>query len=405
MGDFVSIETLRLFQPRLYRSIRQNKANLCNNDQSAWNARNERSAEFDRLFLQPIPEHERTRYRRVLMRLFPFLEGVWDNVHYSGEDRWAKERRVCSTTHFDAYFRFSLGDDVLRRSEIDLLIEKAGDEDFIATALRAALQITRNSGGTKAALILDELLLHADRVSVNDIQPLLSTIFSLGDELNVEADKARGFAFGANRLRIRWLLRRLTDRLSLSERSAIFIEACSKASIGWLAYFVRLAYSEYYPREGKKPSVEADCLTTLEDAKALKTLLLQRVVKAAKSDELLATPDLPYLLYQWAEWAEDDGATVKDWTTSQLADDKAVASFAAAFTSYSWSQGLGFGGLGDLVALRTTLAQVNHLDQIMDREQFRYRLEEIEHKGDGAVSESVKQFLEAWRRQERSGED
>jgi hypothetical protein len=79
-----------------------------------------------------------------------------------------------------------------------------------------------------------------------------------------------------------------------------------------------------------------------------------------------------------------------------------VARFADAFTSYSWTQGLGIGGLGDLVAKRTIQAQVKNLDQIMDRELFRRRLEEIEQKDGDATSELIKQFLGAWRCQEAS---
>lgn len=402
-GDFVSIETLRLFQPQLYRSIRQNKTKLCEQDQSSRRQQSERGSELDHLFFKSIPEHEWFRYRRVLMRIFPLLEGIWNNVYYSGGE-WAKERRICSAAHFDAYFRFSLGDDTLRKNEIGSLIDHAGDEAFIKSALRTALQIKRSCGNTKAALILDELNLHADRVAEEDILPLLSAIFSLGDELHVEADKAGAFAIGNNHLRIHWLLRRLTrDRLSLTERSAIFMEACSGAAIGWLLDFTRSAYHDYYPRESQEPSPEAECLTTLEDAEKLKSLVMLRIANAANTGELLASRDLPFLLYSWLDWGEDDGLAVKNWTTAQLANDEMVARFANAFTSYSWGHGLGIGGLGDLVAKRTTCAQIKYLDQIMDRELFRRRLEEIEQRGgEEAISESISKFLEAWRCQEKS---
>jgi predicted KAP-like P-loop ATPase len=401
LGDFVSIETLRLFQPQLYRSIRQNKINLCQQYQSR-SDQSELGSKLERSFFHSIPEHERPRYRRVLMRIFPRLEGIWNNVHYSSGEEWAKERRICSEIHFDTYFRFSLGENTLRKNEIDVLIECAGDKEFIKSTLKEALLIKRKCGKTKAGLILDELTLHADRVSKDNILPLLSAIFSLGDELDVEEDDEKGlFIYRDNQLRIRWLLQSLTrDRLSLTERSAIFMDACSDAAIAWLSYFTRLTYNKHYPGEGNEPSSEADCLTTLEDAEKLKSSLIQKITDASKTGELLASRDLPILLYDWADWGEGGDIVVKNWTTAQLADDEKVARFAEAFTSYSWGQ-----GNYDLVAKRTSRAQVKHLDQIMDRGLFRNRLEEIEQKDVDATPESIKQFLEAWRRQEQQGND
>jgi hypothetical protein len=60
-----------------------------------------------------------------------------------------------------------------------------------------------------------------------------------------------------------------------------------------------------------------------------------------------------------------------------------VVKFAEAFTSHSWSQGMGFAGLGDTVARRNIRACVSTLQSIMDQDRFRSRLEEL------ADSESI----------------
>ncbi|MGH6848374.1 MAG: hypothetical protein ACREC0_13345 [Methylocella sp.] len=56
-----------------------------------------------------------------------------------------------------------------------------------------------------------------------------------------------------------------------------------------------------------------------------------------------------YLLYRWRDFADDDGVEVKRWTGEQLASDEMAVRFAEAFTSYSWGQGMGIVGLGDMV--------------------------------------------------------
>lgn len=60
------------------------------------------------------------------------------------------------------------------------------------------------------------------------------------------------------------------------------------------------------------------------------------------------------------------------------------------------------GGLGDLVAMRTTRAPVKGLDRLMDVAEFRRRVEEV---AAGGTSPEVTEFLEAWRHQERGTDD
>ena len=80
--------------------------------------------------------------------------------------------------------------------------------------------------------------------------------------------------------------------------------------------------------------------------------------------------------------------------------DAAVAKFCVAFTSYSWSRGLG--GLGDTVAQRSTRAQIKGLDKLIDLPVFRERVEQISAAG---TSPEVTVFLEAWRGYERKEQD
>jgi hypothetical protein len=343
------------------------------------------------------------------MRLFPRLESVWNSVSY-GEDSatsWTRDRLVCSEDHFDSYFRFSIGDDVLSRTELSAIISKASDETFIKATLRAALAVTRRDGSTKAKLILDELNVHADEVEAKDVEGLLSGLFEIADELDVEADKERGFSFGNNELRIHWLLRSLTrDRFDLAARSNVLVAACAKASLGWLVDFARSAYNDYHPRDGKQPETEPNCLTTEADAEALRDRALRRIRKASKSGELASCRRLAYLMFRWRDLAADEGLEVKKWAEKQMKDDAMIATFAKAFTSHSWSQGMGMFGLGDTVAKRNTEASVGSLDKVLDRDQLRKRVEEVVTKGGtDEAANAVSEFLKAWKKKDAGDDD
>jgi hypothetical protein len=290
---------------------------------------------------------------------------------------------------------------------LDKLISTASDEAFIKASMRAALGVTRRDGSTKAKLILDELNLHAARVAEKDVGSLLTALFEIADELDVVSDKERGFSIGDNELRIHWLLRSLTrDRFDLPARSKLFVAACKKASLTWFVDFARSAYNDYHPREGKQPEPEANCLTTEADSDALHGLVLKRIRAASKSAELASSKRLAWLMFRWRDLAADDGKEVKKWAQKQLKDDAMVPTFAKAFTSYSWSQGMGMVGLGDTVAKRNTDANVDSLDKVLDRDQLRKRVEEVAAKGGSDdAAKAVSDFLAAWKKKDAGDDD
>lgn len=385
------------------------KDELCGTGDRTGSSGRERAASMEKLLLGGTKERDHERLRRALMRLFPRLESVRGNLHYSEHSavEWARERRVCAEDHFDAYFRFSIGDGVLPREEIQRVIANASDPAFVQDRIRKALATLGKDGKTKAALLLEALQLHAADVADHDVGPLLSAIFALADELDVATDEAGGFSIGDNQLRIHWLLRALTlERFDLATRSALFIDACAGASLAWLADFAGSAFRDYQPSNNKPPEPEERCLTTEADADALQALTLQRIQSAAQSGELLKARRLARLLFVWRNVAMDDGAEVKAWTTEQFKSDAAIVTFARAFTTHSWSQGMGMAGLGDVVAKRHTRAGVSSLELVLELPAFRARVEALDARN-GADDDAValREFLEAWRRHDANPND
>jgi predicted KAP-like P-loop ATPase len=399
-ADFIAMEMLRLRRPELYHALRTNKERVCGVSRSGRNERDDKT-EIEKLLLGP-EETDHEQLKRALMRLFPRLSSVWRNTIYGSDSaqEWSRDRLVCSKEHFDSYFRFSIDDDILPRAEVEQLIAGGGDRALVKDKVRAALGTIRKDGKTKAELILDELNLHADKIDDDHVLPLLTVLFELADELDVEADVAKGFQIGDNQLRIHWLLRRLTlERFDLSKRSALIMTASENAALSWLVDLSRSAYRQRHPKVGDQPKREAECLTTEADANALRQRALDRIRAAGSSGELARqSRHLPFLLLMWRELAADDGEEVKAWTAAQMKDDTTVAAFSKAFTSYSWSQSVGFAGLGDTVAKRNARAEIGALDSLLDVSFFRARVEEVAAKGDVVAID----FLTAWRRREEN---
>jgi predicted KAP-like P-loop ATPase len=405
VADFLALEVFRLLHPTIHRAIRQNKELMCRGAQGNGGDRDSEARRYrEMLFGAPqAPEDE--RLERVLMRLFPALESAWGNISYGdGSGRqWALERRVCSNTHFDSYFRFAVGDDVLPRAELDDFVKHAADENYVKAKLRHALTVRRKAGGTKAAVLLDELKINADRIDDSQVLPLLSALFGVADEINVDADRVRGFGIGDNALRLHWLLRALIfERFSLADRSAALVISCKAAALGWLANLSQSAWRDFHPNDGTSPEPPEKCLTTEADAGRLREMLLPRIEAAAADGTLGRHNDLAFLLYLWRELVGDDGAAARAWVEKLYATDEGAKQLAIAFTNYGWTQGMGSTGLGDLVARRTTRVSMTALRDFVDIDVFRKRIEEVAATSTFA---EVADFLKAWCLADRGEEE
>ena len=142
-------------------------------------------------------------------------------------------------------------------------------------------------------------------------------------------------------------------------------------------------------------------MTTDLDAGRLRDMLRARIIAAAADNTLASHRDLSFLLFSWSDLAGDDGEA-RIWTARLCSTDEGVKQLAKAFTSYGWSQGLGFAGLGDVVAKRTTRVRMKGMEKFVDLGAFRQRVEEVVAKG---ASAEVAEFLEAWLRSDRGGRD
>jgi predicted KAP-like P-loop ATPase len=235
-ADFVAMEALRLFRPNVYTAIRASPDRLTGGaSSSASRSARDLAPSYDDLLLREVPEGERAAIRLALPRLFPRLSAVWSNIEYTDEADWRRQRLVCTAEHFPTYFRFALGEGLLPAKSITELVKHANDREFIQTTLRAAIQEKLKSGRTRASIYLEEMTVHAAEIDKDHIGTLVSAIFEIADELDVDADSGRRmYDLADNRLRIHWLLAALVrTRMVTPERIRMLCAAMRTASLHW----------------------------------------------------------------------------------------------------------------------------------------------------------------------------
>lgn len=395
-GDFIALEAYRLFRPEIYRAVRTNPGLICGAAVS-WAPSSISADQLDALLLSSASNKD--HYRRGLKRLFPKLQSIWSNVFHDEMERWDRQRRICVPDHFPVYFRLSISPDSVSRTEVNQVIASAGDAERISKYLREAAQARRRGGGTRAALLLDALTLYAVEIPDHCIESFLSGVFAVADEIDVDDDEEATDIVN-NGMRIFILLRSLLlRRFELPLRSRTIMGVIDVAPLGLLATLANHAWTDYYPMEGTQRTASDKCLFTQSDTDRLAAKALQVIRGAARSGALIQHRGLKWLLLYWRKFAKDGGASVKRWTGGRLNEDQSVVRFAEAFLSASYTQGMGFGDLGDLASQRHDCVSEETLRLALNVDRFRSRLEDLERSLPPGSQDhaTVTRFLNAWR--------
>lgn len=374
-ADFLAVTSLQLAEPGVYAVIRQHPNELCGLGQNDGRRRDTLGAEYDVLFgLSTRSERDARRLRIALRRLFPRLDAVWGSTYHSG-DNWRRDRLIAASQHFRSYFAFSISDDNLPAETIEEIISRAGEREFIEATFRRALSVIRRSGGTQAALLLDEATIYAADIAEADVGTFVATLFALADELDVDSDVSRGFAgIADNSYRLHWLLNRLVnDRFPMLQREELYRSAMEGASVGWAADFAERCQAYYQPREGGQDRGEP--IVSEAVAQEFVLIALGKFRAAGEAGNLAQHPRLIRLLYAWRRMAGEPGIVeVRAWVDRNLCERALIVSLARQMPSSSWSYGMGIDEMGDRVQRETRLVDTEAFEGLFDVAGFEARV-------------------------------
>lgn len=403
-ADFIAIETLRLFRPRVYRAISSNKIELVGGGAETFfpsHSHADVGKRYELALLPGVREEDQSKLKQALMRLFPRLDGVWSNTHHREDDQWATDRRVCSAPHFDTYFRFAISESTVPVADIREIFDRSDDEGFVRETFGKALICLQAEGRTKASYLIEEITFHADELPLCRVAGFLATMFAIADDLLSDADKRRPFDFVDNFVRLHRMVRALLlERTSLEDRSRILISACQGASLGWLVDISALAYQEHHGSRGRADDASElpdQCLVTEEAAQRLRAQALCRVRSAADDNSILCTKNLRFVLFQWRNM-EDETDELRRWCARAVASNDSLVLLARAFLDVSYSA-----SVGQRMPMKNDQAKVGGLETLMDVPQFRRRLTEVVDSP-GLNQEDrqmVQRLLAAWSAEDR----
>lgn len=334
--DFIAIESLRVFLPKVYDVIRANEEKFVGYRTPDHNIEKQAAVAFHDAWMQAVPNELQICTKDLVQRLFPKLESVWSNMHYSADSamQWRQELRVCSPDVFSAYFRLSLPEGTLSRAELDGFLALSGDAKMIGEALLDAAKVKRVDGLSKARALLERLMDHvAKDVKQECISPIIHALLDVGDELLQESDSPPGmFDFG-NESRVRRVIYHLLKRVEQAERVALVLSAMDAGHSLRCSQHLIAALSE------ESDKGEDDALLTVDAMQELKGRWVEKIRNVSHGDQLIQHMKLAPLLSGWRLWG--DAAEPLDWWHQSAATDQGLVTLICGFKSQSTSTRFG----------------------------------------------------------------
>lgn len=337
--DFIAIEMLRVFLPGVYEVVRAAPEEFTGSARfagyDAGEAR-QRAQVFHESWLKAVPEPLQASTKRMIERLFPRLESVWGNMHYGADsvEEWRHELRICAPEIFPTYFKLSLSEGAVSRSDIDMLLSTTQSAASFAKVLVAAASEKRADGVSKASALLDRFMDHIEKdVNAADVQSIVEGLFEVGDSLLSTADRDGGMFGSGNDTRVMRIAYHLLKKVEPAQRAPLLVRALDQAKALRCSQYLIFVLSE----EAEKAAKGGDkSMLTTDEIGALRAVWCERVKQFAVNADFIDHPSVGWLVSSWREWGGANEAVA--WWQTAVANDEGLLKLIAAEASESRSQ-------------------------------------------------------------------
>lgn len=336
--DFFAIEAIRVFVPEFYSFMKTNKKLFIDTTSDGYTlgtTRNDliakRKSEID-AGINNSQYENKAKLIELITRLFPQLEGVFGNMHYSSSSKaeWSRNLRICSEDYYDAYFTLVPGgsDEELSQYEIDSLLACLNDSDVLEQELRNYIE---NGKIRKVLSRIQDYTSETQIIPQSAFRNIALSLFNISDEIPFERIHMSDFGADMDIMRI---IYQLGKRESNKENNYEIFKELIPLSKGLYGPIKKLSLE--IPRE--ENTHEKDYMFPEDKLDELKELAIQKINEFYLDDKLLEHPELLYILYRWKEWGGDD---YKEFLADLNSADEKFIKFTIKFIHKQKSQTLG----------------------------------------------------------------
>lgn len=367
--DFIALEFLRVFEPAAYGSIREAKDYFCGMPNQLEYKKAEEKAYFEK-WKASLPEASREYLADLIGRLFPKVAQVLGSGRLSSGDYgdWRRELRPCSPDCFGVYFQFGVPPGHVSRAELDRIANEQ-TPGGMASLLIEAREIVFPDGHSKARDLIERLR-DFDQLPPEQASKLVEALVANAHLLLRKEDERGGFFSMPNRWRISSLIHKQLERLAAAERQKL-LARLAELSPG-LGSLVDLADG---PIQAKRdPSKAPKAMLDLEDGfpEALAKSVGRRLDHASL-DELLAMPELDFIVDRWSGWG--DPSRIREVFKPMVDDDDKLIALLDKFVRTGLRQ-------SGRETTETYQLSMKPLASVMDVQAMEPRIRAIQSRGD-----------------------
>lgn len=398
--DFIAVETLRIFAPAAYDSIRSNKDYFAGHgDKKGWHGpTQDQLKEFHNAWITGIAETDREEVKDLLKRIFPKLESVWGNTTYGSNflTGWRKEYRVCSPDRFDVYFRFGLPDGTVSRAQLQTLLSASGDRAAFCRELLKFADMKSPTGRTYIPQVLEQLCDHVDDFDQKNIPDVLWSLLQVGDDLVRIEDESRDIFDFNTHWRIAWLFFPLYKRLDTATQFPALKSAMDDGkALHTMTNVIRALgreHGKYDPGNNPKP---AQPLVSKKQLSELEGICCKKIATAIRAGDKNVQRWLPYLLFFYQ--SNVGKKQFEDLLNELLQNQEMLSGLLEAYTQTVYSS-----TMGDKVGRKSVVFDVDGLCKLIEPQKLSAALkkslaqlsEEQKIKAEQAIDELERKIKE-----------
>lgn len=376
--DLIGIETLRVFEPELYRKILTSKDDLTNVSLSSARRDQEAIANEINTLLEVVDESRRKAARAILSELFPPVKWIWGGLRYGPDnlEEWERQLRICHERFFDRYFLFAIPQGDLSQSDLEEIIATSDSRTGFVSKCRQL----RENGLLNA--MLSALESYKMEIPIKNAEEFVGALFDITDMVSGKDREARTMLTPYDHVWriIYWYLHKV---VSQRERADVLMNALNTSSS--LAILPSVLY--FITREDTNGNDKDGKLIADEDIEALKKRWVERVADLAKQkgNPLATSPHVVRILVDWKDWGDKN--TIRDWVERTIGDPGSLRMLLVALTDKVVTT-----TMGDHVSAITWKFQREVLDGIVDKQRLEQAVADLDR---GQLSDGEKVVLKA----------
>lgn len=360
IADFIALEIIRLYEPKLFIAIKENAYSLTNQNLN-------NRLQIINLIVNEIPQNIQENVRNTIIIIFQFLEDI------NAYDKSITERRICIDYILKSYLKFQPETNIFTKDNIQNFLKGMNNPEFIKAEFKRAVINDKQQGTHQITDYFHALMVYGSKKSKEDIKGLIKVLLELyeifgGNICSKNIYSQMGgdlFSFY-----IRSIKNLTLNQFTQEERKNLLLDNfISTESLGWYVSLIDCLYNQFliFSRKilNKNDLERPDPLKKYNVMEGIRKIIaseefqriialnystesfiredyvlafaeraLEKINEAKDQGTLLNQYNLLNILLFWRKFKEDDDREVKNWTDSFLNDPQKLLTLAKAMQSY-----------------------------------------------------------------------